>query len=181
MQPQRPSLQGAAQRPLPALLGTDSESKTPLATSKGFANLLRSLSVLLGTLVDQPGGPRTALLHKGRAATSVWPLCTHLARGQARAQLAASCSHTYTPLLHGVAAVLALWTRCKYPDTPQTRKGNGIPALDGQEQNSPTGFISGDRNFMAHPSWQRQLSITSSASLLTAGALGGPPCSPHQG
>jgi len=114
-QPQHPSLQVAAQRPLPGLLGMDSKSKAPLAASKGFANLLRCLSVLLGTLVDQPGGPRTALLHKGQAATSVWPLCTHPACGRARAQLTASCSHTYTPPLRGVAAGPVLWTWCKYP------------------------------------------------------------------
>lgn len=49
------------------------------------ANLLRSLSMLLGTLVEQPEGPRTVQLHKEQAATSVWLLCTHVAHGQAKA------------------------------------------------------------------------------------------------
>lgn len=75
--------------------------------------------------------------------------------------------HIHT-LLHNVAAVPVLWTRCKYLDTPRTQKGNGIPAQDGQKQNSPKGFFSGDRNFTAHSSWQQQLNITTSASLLTA-------------
>lgn len=74
----------------------DSEGKAPLTTSKGFANFLRSPSVLLGTLVDQPGGPRTALLHEGWAATSVWPLHTHLARGRAKSTNSQPPAPTHT-------------------------------------------------------------------------------------
>lgn len=175
MQPQRPSLQGAAERPLPGLLGTDSESKAPRQPLRALLTCSEARQrywALWLTNLEAPG-PRCFMRDGQLRQFGLFVPILHAA--EQKHKLTASCFHTYTPLLHSVAAVPVLWTRCKYLDTPRTQKGNGIPAQDGQipaqdgqKQNSPKGFFSGDRNFTAHSSWQQQLNITTSASLLTA-------------
>lgn len=47
------------------------QARHPWQYLSTLANLLRRLSVSLGTLGGQAGGPRTALLHEGQAAMSV--------------------------------------------------------------------------------------------------------------